>query len=70
MSEWQPIETAPKDGTVILGAEVDPDTGYFVCQMAWHGTGWGTEGLDDNWYMDAVAWMKRPMPPNADSDPK
>jgi hypothetical protein len=67
MSKWQPIETAPKDGTIIL--------------VAWGGTRrvwparFGDVGPEDAWVgwsnafgemhiTDMTHWMPLPEPPN------
>lgn len=34
--KWQSIETAPKDGTIVLVCGVGCD-GYFVADVKWHG---------------------------------
>lgn len=40
MSEWQNIETAPKDGRVILITSIEPDGELFeVHPMQWHAIG-------------------------------
>lgn len=55
---WQPIETAPKDGTVVL-----------VPLLRWDGR---VEVVTTHWNRDWVGadkpnhWMPLPEPPNAD----
>ena len=64
MSEWQPIETAPKDSTYILGY----DNGM-QCTVYWDSPGkyWslvvcGSHAEDDKW--TPTHWM--PLPPLQD----
>jgi hypothetical protein len=62
MSEWQPIETAPKDGSQLLGwANGDYATfrwtgGYFNLIVA------GTFAEDAAWW--PTHWMPLPTPPS------
>lgn len=63
MSEWQPIETAPKDGTEIIVATKSTTSGValviwepgvpFPCFMDEEGDS----------YEDATHWMPLPEPP-------
>ena len=60
MSEWQPIETAPKDGTYVLLYEPrnddhDYEIGFFECSE-WFGP-------DHIYTIDATHWMPLPEPP-------
>lgn len=59
MSEWQPIETAPKDGTEIL---VFDDGAYIVTPWI---EGDDQSGWWDNGFMDPppTHWMPLPAPP-------
>lgn len=66
MSEWQPIETAPKDGTEILGVqqrrptypEEPPEYWYFL--VKWRGKFFEDhEGFGSG----VTHWMPRPEPP-------
>lgn len=63
MSEWQPIETAPKDGTIIL-------LWYKAIghEMAfWNGKSWDDGDFYDNLGSDAdfTHWMPLPKAPDA-----
>jgi len=58
---WQPIEAAPKDGTVI---EVPPDCGF---NRAFFDDGfWFWYASDDEWFAAGptpCGWMPLPPPP-------
>jgi hypothetical protein len=61
MTEWQPIETAPKDGTHILvqtpfGMTTAYSTGYFI----WTGV---FSADYDNPGIEPTHWMPLPEPP-------
>jgi len=72
MSEWQPIETAPKDGTCILawcihahasavGEEVDGYRGHVLARWIEHnGGGWCWHGLAGTF----SHWMPLPDAPS------
>ena len=66
MARWQPIETAPKDGTKILA--YDPDRGG-SCEILYWGS-WKGKGAwqDDeaNGYYEPSHWMPLPEPPQQD----
>lgn len=70
MTEWQPIETAPKNETHFLAywppSEVDPYLKqYHVCHYA-HGVIWPSWITDDDM---PTHWMPLPPPP-ANGDKK
>jgi hypothetical protein len=65
MSEWQPIETAPKDGRMIL---VWRDSGVHL--MRWKAI--GEHGFWDEWHVKLkhlsshpTHWMPLPDPPSS-----
>lgn len=61
MSEWQPMETAPKDGTVVLGCD-QKDSDYFPFSMRWEPTHeWGDPRWDGQY--SPTHWMPLPEPP-------
>lgn len=65
MSEWQPIDTAPKDGTPVLlwpGAEIwagqtTPAVGWWAEYFGWICSSAGASGEV------ATHWMPLPTPP-------
>lgn len=75
-SEWRPIETAPKDGTVIdvwLGDADDSDIAFYCTPGTRRSAGWHwkhekfrpTAGLNilNTWVLP-THWMPLPEPPN------
>lgn len=59
MTDWQPIETAPKDGTRIIVAT----TGRYWYEK--HKDGWMIANCDEEYgmYVEATHWMPLPEPP-------
>ena len=68
MMDWQPIETAPKDGTPILGySDVYGD----MAVVHWHAKTWrllvsGDYAEDDEWFPDQWAPISPPETHRAD----
>jgi len=54
-SQWQPIETAPRDGTEILGLH----KGCVSLVAVWHISGWLYQGA----YVDLTHWIEIPKKP-------
>lgn len=84
MSEWRPIETAPKDGTPILvaGGEddntkyADPDIRAFMrapTRAMWDGDGWlitlAEAACVGVERLTPTHWMPLPTPPSAPAKP-
>ena len=69
-NEWQPIETAPKDGTVFLGYKLGQFRECYKvqrddCDMWCFG---GTSGADDLFpNIKPTHWMPLPKPPAIDA---
>lgn len=56
---WQPIETAPKDGTPVLIAD---DSGVFRARW-WGGEKWAVDGYSQGlWHDETLLWQ--PLPAN------
>lgn len=68
MTEWKPIETAPKDQFVLLAVPDDGEMEAFVAMAKWQGLGW--YGVDDFGLTfnpvgepQPTHWMPIPQPP-------
>lgn len=65
MSKWEPIETAPKDGTLILTYSKDYRAEYAVSYWCEYDEEWLTDfrqkGAEQQ--VDAEYWMPLPKPP-------
>ena len=66
MSEWQPIETAPKDGSKILAHMRDnDDLGPLI--LIWHDerwiVSWDNTDITEHWGDIPTHWMPLPSPP-------
>lgn len=73
-SRWQPMETAPKDGTSILAVTKDDEVGMFVwdgpgsrCETTYgEGGNWRYEGRPSIALHGLKCWMPKPKPPIGD----
>jgi len=72
MSEWQPILTAPRDGTpiILFSADVDEDMGQiWIARWSeahkWRDYGWEYRGGGSWCYANTPShWMPLPPPPS------
>lgn len=60
-NEWQPIETAPKDGGEVLA--YGPHLGMLVVEYGINGGGWPWQTLDGPSYSADAFTHWRPLPP-------
>lgn len=75
MSEWRPIESAPKDGTWILvpypiweqGNNTPTPSLFDVVRVKWNGRGWDVSG----WMLheEPHVWQLLPEPPPVEGYP-
>lgn len=65
MSEWQPIETAPRDGTRVLGADgITVDIMHWSTSVWANGGGWVNDlARSDTWVYSPDYWMQIPKSP-------
>ena len=64
--DWQPIETAPKDGTYVILMRLDNELACEVCGGSWNlFPKQGEEGLHgfNAWLDNPTHWMPLPSPP-------
>lgn len=79
MSEWKPIDTAPKDGTTVLLSTLDIDAAQYVIAAFFEGSADFGGSPDDGpgWYLyptngnhqvigEPTHWMPLPQPPVQD----
>jgi len=72
-AQWQPIETAPKDGTwILVHHEWGIDFARWRPSDRWQAEGWETE-LYDRYgepaeEIDPTHWMPLPDPPKQEND--
>lgn len=59
MGEWLPIESAPRDGTLILVCLAD----NIMDTVSWWGGGWRETGSALRLLGEPKAWMPLPPPP-------
>jgi hypothetical protein len=71
MTAWQPIETAPKDGSVLLVCEVGLDSSMTYAVAFW---GAQQDGVETWFGLDLLPlgyslthWMPLPEPPKGDA---
>lgn len=62
MSEWQPIETAPKDGTFIVAWCPDRKPALRRCVVRWK-VGWGFLATPSDQQRSPTLWAPIPEPP-------
>lgn len=63
IQEWQPIESAPKDGTAVLLYDPTTESGGFVFEGAWE-NGWYDYG---DWFdRTPTHWIPLPSPPRSE----
>ena len=70
MSDWQPIESAPKDGTRVLLWTGNLSALPTGTEMVWSATvGWWDREMSHQWIhgsgVDPTHWMPLPAPPTA-----
>ena len=67
MSKWQPIETAPKDGTRFLAYEPRHEYRYYECWWEDDFRDWSGWQDDFDSEPKPTHWMPLPEPPEAES---
>ncbi len=58
--EWQPIETAPKDGTRFIGLKPNRNVEVVHWSTKYRPSAWAT---DEEFYLYPTHWMPLPAPP-------